>query len=288
MGVIVNEHIKNKKYAMHRMSEEFDKNVSSVSPHTLYWWSLTLGEWPPRRRVCVPLRTEVCLLTRPSRVCVGVCVSFWSPPDSKMLLLLLQLMSVPCSTRSPNIYVELVVSWSHCGAVPLWMQDSGQSARRRPPSHYVCRKCSVAADHYLNECPTNTCHRCGGKSHIATHCPWNTYTCARCGVSGHRTKNCRAGATLFVGVYLQEHCVERQLQRTVTDQEIKQAVKHGIPEPDPHGDTRRIKRSFEGVTVITEGIRIITTWRDCSEAQALDQLKYIALPATFRANGSTP
>ena len=34
-------------------------------------------------------------------------------------------------TRSPNIYVELIVSWSHCGAVPLWMQDSGQSARRR-------------------------------------------------------------------------------------------------------------------------------------------------------------
>ena len=82
VGVIVNEHIKKKKYAMHRMSEEFDKNVSSVSPHTLYWWSLTLGEWPPRRRVCVPLRTEVCLLTRPSRVGVGVCVSFWSPPDS--------------------------------------------------------------------------------------------------------------------------------------------------------------------------------------------------------------
>ena len=173
--------------------------------------------------------------------------------------LLLQLMSVHVHQ---NINVELIVSWSHCGAVPLWMQDSGQSARRRPPPHYVCRKCSVAADHYLNECPTNTCHRCGGKSHIATHCPRNTYTCARCGVSGHRTKYCRAGAR-FVGVYLQEHCVERQLQRAVADQEIKRAVKHGTPEPDPHGDARRIKQSFEGVTVITEGIRIITTWRDC-------------------------
>ena len=41
---------------------------------------------------------------------------------------------------------------------------------RRPPPSYVCAKCKVPADHYLNECPQNTCYRCGGKGHIATHC----------------------------------------------------------------------------------------------------------------------
>ena len=41
---------------------------------------------------------------------------------------------------------------------------------KRPPATYVCAKCKVAADHYLNECPQNVCFRCGQRGHIATHC----------------------------------------------------------------------------------------------------------------------
>ena len=37
----------------------------------------------------------------------------------------------------------------------------------------------MPADHYLNECPENTCYRCGQKGHIATHC-----TQARAGPGG--------------------------------------------------------------------------------------------------------
>ena len=47
---------------------------------------------------------------------------------------------------------------------------SATTAGRRPPPHYVCRTCSDAADHYVNEGPTNTCHRCGRKSHIMFVC----------------------------------------------------------------------------------------------------------------------
>ena len=39
-------------------------------------------------------------------------------------------------------------------------------------------------------------------------------------------------------------------------------VRDGTPELDPGGDPRRVRRSFGGVTVITEGRRIITTWRE--------------------------
>lgn len=40
---------------------------------------------------------------------------------------------------------------------------------KRPPPGYVCAKCK-ATDHFLNECPHNTCYRCGQRGHIATHC----------------------------------------------------------------------------------------------------------------------
>ena len=46
----------------------------------------------------------------------------------------------------------------------------GMPTGRRPPANYVCAKCKAAADHYLNECPENTCFRCGQKGHIATYC----------------------------------------------------------------------------------------------------------------------
>jgi len=49
-------------------------------------------------------------------------------------------------------------------------RPGGLSAGKRPPPSYVCAKCKVAADHYLNECPQNLCFRCGQHGHIATHC----------------------------------------------------------------------------------------------------------------------
>ena len=60
--------------------------------------------------------------------------------------------------------------------------------------------------------------------------------------------------------------MERQQQRRVSQHEIKRTVKHGVPELDPQGNARRVKRSFEGVTVITEGRRVITTWREASSS----------------------
>ena len=39
-----------------------------------------------------------------------------------------------------------------------------------PPALYVCAKCKMVADHYLNECPQNICFRCGQQGHIATGC----------------------------------------------------------------------------------------------------------------------
>jgi len=40
---------------------------------------------------------------------------------------------------------------------------------RRPPPGYKCAKCGDV-EHYLNECPLNTCFKCGGRGHIATNC----------------------------------------------------------------------------------------------------------------------
>ena len=49
-------------------------------------------------------------------------------------------------------------------------RTGGPPSGRRPPATYVCAKCRAVADHYLNECPQNTCFRCGQQGHIATHC----------------------------------------------------------------------------------------------------------------------
>ena len=64
-----------------------------------------------------------------------------------------------------------------------------------------------------------------------------------------------SAATSDMSIDPQEHCVERQQQRRVSQHEIKRTVKHGVPELDPQGNARRVKRSFEGVTVITEGAK---------------------------------
>jgi len=37
-------------------------------------------------------------------------------------------------------------------------------------------------DHYINECPQNICHKCGGRGHIATNC-----TASRSEVQAHRS-----------------------------------------------------------------------------------------------------
>lgn len=158
---------------------------------------------------------------------------------------------------------------------------------RRPPPQYVCKKCGVQASHYLNECPQNVCHRCNETGHIATTCPHSTYMCKRCGGSGHLSKYCRrppqsapadddaasmrtwssvasSAPTSDMSIDPQEHCVERQDERAVTDREIQRAVRDGVPEPDPQGNPGRVKRTFKGVTVITQGRRIITTWREAA------------------------
>jgi len=135
----------------------------------------------------------------------------------------------------------------------------------------------------------NICYRCNEMGHIADRCPLNTFTCQRCGVSGHLAKYCkRAAAAAFervaddddaaslrtwssaasdaassyISIDPQEHCIERQRERAVSDREIQRTVRDGVPELDPEGDPRRVKRTFKGVTVITQGRRIITTWRN--------------------------
>ena len=85
----------------------------------------------------------------------------------------------------------------------------------------------------------------------------------------------------------QEHCVERQLQRAVTDHDIRRTVKYGIPEPDPQGHTIRVKRSFEGVTVITEGKRIVTTWRGADSNQPLRPVATHLAPVAVRETRGT-
>ncbi|KAK3238113.1 hypothetical protein CYMTET_51862 [Cymbomonas tetramitiformis] len=177
---------------------------------------------------------------------------------------------------------ELCVCLRYCRMAP-------PCAGRLPPPSYKCKKCGVAASHYLNECPMNICHRCKMMGHIATHCPLNTFSCRRCGVSGHLASHCRRtapaaaeriaddedaasmrtwssaasdAASSEMSIDPQEHCVERQGERRVSDREIQRTVRDGTPELDPQGDPRRVKRTFGGVTVITEGRRIITTWRE--------------------------
>ena len=49
--------------------------------------------------------------------------------------------------------------------------QGGTITGKRPGEHYVCNKCGLRNDHYLNECPEATCHKCGGKGHIASNCP---------------------------------------------------------------------------------------------------------------------
>ena len=83
----------------------------------------------------------------------------------------------------------------------------------------------------------------------------------------------------------QDHCVERQQEREVTDREIQRVVKHGIRQPDPQGDPQRAKQTFEGVTVITRGTRVITTWRKSSEWEK-SPLRSPLERAEFRAGGS--
>lgn len=167
---------------------------------------------------------------------------------------------------------------------------------RRPPPRYVCKRCGVAADHYLDKCPLNTCHRCGALGHIATHCPERSGSLSlNSGRSSFATQLAStvdtslntaperdddvlstttwssSAATSAMSIDPQEHCIERQEQRKVSHKEIQRVVKHGVPESDPQGNPRRVKRSFEGVTVITEGKRIITTWREPTSNQPARQ-----------------
>ena len=39
-----------------------------------------------------------------------------------------------------------------------------------PPSNYVCRRCGAIRQHFIRDCPTNVCNRCGQAGHIAPHC----------------------------------------------------------------------------------------------------------------------
>jgi len=87
-----------------------------------------------------------------------------------------------------------------------------------------------------------------------------------------------SAATSEYSIHPQDHCVERQDERKVTVKEIQRVVKHGIRQPDPRGNLKRRKRTFEGVTVITQGKRIITTWREMSYQQ----------PATYPSRPSQP
>ena len=73
-----------------------------------------------------------------------------------------------------------------------------------------------------------------------------------------------SAATSDISIDPRAHCVEQQRQRDVTRKEIQRVVKHGVRKPDPGGNPRRKARTFEGVTVVTQGKLIVTTWRETS------------------------
>ena len=50
------------------------------------------------------------------------------------------------------------------------MPKESAIATSKPPSGYVCKRCS-SSDHYVANCPLNICVYCQQKGHIATQCP---------------------------------------------------------------------------------------------------------------------
>ena len=69
-----------------------------------------------------------------------------------------------------------------------------------PPPGYVCKRCGAQRVHFIKDCPTNVCNRCGQVGHIATTCrsavvsanqPPPNYVCNRCGAARlHFIRDC--------------------------------------------------------------------------------------------------
>ena len=73
------------------------------------------------------------------------------------------------------------------------------SPKEVPPPGYVCKRCRRPRHHFVRDCPTNVCNKCGGTGHIATTCKMDTsgmippegYVCHRCGAArSHFISNC--------------------------------------------------------------------------------------------------
>jgi rubredoxin len=78
-------------------------------------------------------------------------------------------------------------------------QQPWTNAGGKLPANYVCRRCGAARQHFIKDCPSNVCSRCGQTGHIATACKVNVagllppvgYVCRRCGAERlHFINNC--------------------------------------------------------------------------------------------------
>ena len=125
---------------------------------------------------------------------------------------------------------------------------------------------------------SGACPTCGQEDHRSHNCPHRGFKEMSSAFENLGTRNAPghldddgakststgsgSDATSKISIDPGEHCTKRQQERKVTDHEIKRAVKHGAPLPDPQGNPGRIKKTSEDVTVITQGKRIVTVWRE--------------------------